>query len=202
MSHLPYDDGLLQRSHWLTSPGGTAAARTAWGLQRIWTSGSDSSTAAAGAAGLGATAAAAAVGQGERQQGNAACGRRLSAVGLPPPAGTTAVSRTVAALTAPASASALRCGIKKDSTRRKASEIARLEQELRDKLSLASDLQRQRQELRTRERLLKLQVRGMHPGQTGRAAWPGHGVSSAHIACFKRNSDNHTLAQTSTTPCL
>lgn len=205
LSHLLYDDGLLQRSYRLTSPGGTAAARTAWGMQRSWTGGSDSSTAAAGAAGVGIMTAAAAVGQGERQQGNAARGRRLSAVGPPPPNGTAAASRTIAALNTPASASALRWGIKKDSTRRKASEIARLEQELRDKLSLASDLERQRQELRTRERLLKLQVRGMHPGQAGQAACPGHGVGSARVPCFKRNrfdGTHHKLTHTSATPCL
>lgn len=50
-------------------------------------------------------------------------------------------------------------GVIKDTTRRRVAEIARLEQELAQKLSLASDLERQNDELQRKEALLKAQVR-------------------------------------------
>lgn len=50
-------------------------------------------------------------------------------------------------------------GVIKDTTRRKVAEIARLEEQLRDKLNLASGLERQNDELQRKERLLKLQVK-------------------------------------------
>lgn len=52
-------------------------------------------------------------------------------------------------------------GVIKDTTRRKAAEIARLEEEVQQKLKVVSDLEKEREELERRERLLKLQVRGM-----------------------------------------